>query len=208
MAFALSSGRSTQLVLDAIAQYDLASPDFLITAVGSEIYYRSNQKYHKDKAWSKLLDWRWDREMIARRFKTTSWLSLQEDEGQNPHKISYYLDPELYDERHLKLLLGKQWANVTLIRSHDRFLDVLPRRANKGKALEYICKKWAIPMSRVITAGDSGNDLEMLEGPACGIAVGNRAPELNHLQPSKNLYLADHPASLGIMEGLKHYGWI
>ena len=152
LAFALASGRSKSLINQAIEEFDIPRPDFLIAAVGSEIYYRGRHTYHKDKAWSKYLNWRWDRESILKNLKSVTWLDLQEDEGQNPHKVSYYYDPVKFDKEKLRHMLLRYWPNLSVIPSHDKFLDILPKRASKGKAVNYICQKWAIPRSKVITA--------------------------------------------------------
>lgn len=131
---------------------------------------------------------------------------MQEAEGQNPHKISYYLKDKIWKPDQVDTILGKFRNQVSVIMSHDRFLDILPRRASKGKALRYICKKWSIPYSKLYTAGDSGNDHDMLEGSGNAIIVGNSAPELDHLKPAKNLYRAESFAAAGVLEGLKHFG--
>jgi sucrose-phosphate synthase len=208
LAFALASGRSKSLIMEVVTEFDLPMPDFLVAAVGSEIYYSSHGSFHKDKAWSNYLNWRWGRAAIVNNLRSVGWLELQEEEGQNAHKVSYYYDPAKFDLDQLRHMLLKYWSNLSVIPSHDRFLDILPKRASKEKALSYICKKWAIPRSKVITAGDSGNDLDMLTSGTKGIVVGNKAKDLDHLKPQKNLYLAHGFAAEGIIEGFKHFGWL
>ncbi len=209
LGFGIASGRSFELVKQALEEHQVPSPDFLVCAVGSEIYYHAESAYLEDKGWQKYLAKNWHRENIVSKLQSVKWLEMQEEAGQNPYKISYYYDPEHWDENLLNRMLMKELANVVLIPSHDRFLDILPKRASKGRALKYICKKWAIPYEMVVAAGDSGNDLDMLDSSTIrGIAVGNRSTELNHLRSKKNLYLAKENAAAGIMEGLQHFGWI
>jgi sucrose-phosphate synthase len=207
MGFALASGRALHLIEEAIDKFNLPSPDFIISAVGSQIYYGGRQ-FVFDKAWSRYLDKNWDRSAIAQRLRSLDWLTLQEPEAQNPHKLSYYYEPENYKEWQMKTVLGKLWENLNIIVSHNAFIDILPKRASKGKAIRYLSKKWVIPMSNVYTAGDSGNDLDMLLGPARGIIVGNRSEELLHLNQTKNLFIAEGMAAEGVLEGLRHYGVI
>lgn len=205
-ALAYASGRSVKLVREVIRSHHLPIPDFLICAVGSEIYYRRGNDYFIDKGWSRYLDRNWKREEIKKRLDHLKFLEPQEAEGQNPHKISYYLKNNVWKPEQVDTILGKYRSQVSVIMSHDRFLDILPRRASKGKALRYICKKWSIPYSKLYTAGDSGNDLDMLEGSGNAIIVGNSAAELNQLKNSKNLYRAKAYAAKGILEGLKYFG--
>jgi len=204
-ALAYASGRSVRLVKDVIQLHNLPTPDFIICAVGSQIYYRRGSEYFIDKGWSNYLNRNWDRKEVKRRLDHLKFLELQEAEGQNPHKISYYLIDKIWKPDHVNTILGKFEAHVTVIMSHDRFLDVLPRRASKGKALRYICRKWSIPYSKLYTAGDSGNDYDMLIGSGNAIIVGNAAPELDSLKATKNLYRASSPAAAGILEGLRYF---
>ena len=207
-ALAYASGRSVRLVKEVIEALQLPTPDFIICAVGSQIYYRRGNEYFIDKGWSSHLNRNWNRVEVKKRLDHLKFLDLQEEEGQNPHKISYYLKDKIWKPDQVKTILGRFASQVTVIMSHDRFLDVLPRRASKGKALRYICRKWSIPYSKLYTAGDSGNDYDMLVGSGNAIIVGNAAPELDDLQAAKSLYRADAPAAAGILEGLRYFGAI
>jgi hydroxymethylpyrimidine pyrophosphatase-like HAD family hydrolase len=44
------------------------------------------------------------------------------------------------------------------------YLDVLSIRAGKRNAMDYVRKMFSISKERVVAAGDSGNDVLMLEG--------------------------------------------
>ena len=206
MALAYASGRSVKLVRNVIKDMDLPEPEFLVCSVGSQIYYKQGNDYILDKGWSAYLKKNWNREEVGKRMESLDWLELQEAEGQNPHKISYYLKDKQFKEGQLKAVLGKLLPQLTIILSHDLYLDILPKQASKGKALRYICKKWSIPYSNLITAGDSGNDLDMLTGSGKGIIVGNHASELGRVKAGKNLYRSAKYAAEGILEGLEHYG--
>ena len=45
-----------------------------------------------------------------------------------------------------------------------RYVDCVAIRAGKQEALEYIRALFNVPLSRCVAAGDSGNDILMLEG--------------------------------------------
>jgi hydroxymethylpyrimidine pyrophosphatase-like HAD family hydrolase len=61
-----------------------------------------------------------------------------------------------------------------------------------------------------VAAGDSGNDILMLEGGNKGIVVGNSQPELVSWvlrQPqSGRLVVTEAPMARGILEGLARHG--
>ena len=207
-AFALATGRNLPLVREVLEDFDLPVPDVVISSVGTEIHYLSkNHEFVPDKGWAKYLSSRWDRESIVNRLESIPWLSKQEEEAQNPFKVSYYFEQSNYDEDQLKQVLDRLYPQVSVIPSHGRYLDILPKRASKGNALKFLCQKWSIPMQNVYAAGDSGNDLDMFRGPIKGIIVGNKSEELEGLSPNKNLYLANGIAAEGICEGLAHYGY-
>ncbi|MFT5142069.1 MAG: sucrose-phosphate synthase [Rhodothermales bacterium] len=208
IGFGLSSGRSFELVVDAIERFDIPTPDFLICSVGTQIYYFNGSEYVLDRSWQTHLNRGWNRDHLMKLLRSVPWLTLQPEDGQNRHKISFYTREDRYDHEQLRLVLGSLVKQVTLIASHGAFLDVLPRRASKGKALTYLSRKWAVSDREVLVAGDSGNDRDMLTGQALGVVVGNRSPELADLEPRKRLYLAKGRASSGILEGLEHYGWL
>lgn len=205
MAFALASGRNIDLVKKVIQEEQLPLPDFIICSVGTEIYYTNGKDYILDKGWSTFLAGRWKREEIVNRLRGISWIKMQEEVAQNPFKISYYYDKEKYNHEQLIKVLGTGWYKVNIITSHGEFIDFLPKRASKGNAIKFLCHKWAIPLSSVIAAGDSGNDIDMFRSSVKGIIVGNRSVELARYKTTKKIYVAKSPASSGILEGLKHY---
>ena len=51
-----------------------------------------------------------------------------------------------------------------------RYVDCVAIRAGKQEALEYIRALFSIPLRHCLAAGDSGNDILMLEG-ICGPAI-------------------------------------
>lgn len=92
-----------------------------------------------------------------------------------------------------------------VIISHDKFVDVLPIRASKGKAIRYLMARNNIKFDQIITAGDSGNDFDMLSGLNRSIIVGNYQQELKSLKHKNHVYIAHDKYANGIIEGLKHY---
>jgi sucrose-phosphate synthase len=107
---------------------------------------------------------------------------------------------------HERLLKNK--CRYNLIYSQDRYVDILPYRASKGKAIRYLSYKWEIPLKNFLVCGDSGNDEEMLRGEPRGVVVGNYSPELKKLKGIRGIYFAKQKYSAGILEGIKRYQFI
>ena len=208
MAFAFATGRNLDLVKEAISSHELPLPDFVICSVGSEIYYTNGKEYILDKGWATYLSGRWRRGELLDRLKNLNWLKLQEENAQKQFKISFTYEKKDYSNDQLVDALGPFWYRVSIINSHGKFLDILPKRASKGNAIQYLCHKWSISLRDTFAAGDSGNDIDMFRGPIRGIVVGNKSEELNHIKSNSNLFIGKEPAALGILEGLKHFGLI
>ncbi len=57
--------------------------------------------------------------------------------------------------------------------SQNGYLEILPREANKGNALRFLCHHLQIPVSDSYAAGDSENDIAMLEAAGISYAMKN-----------------------------------
>ena len=105
-------------------------------------------------------------------------------------------------------LLTENRCRYQLVYSHQRFLDILPQRASKGKAIRYLSYKWEIPLENFLVAGDSGNDEEMLRGDPKGVVVGNYSEELESLRGKRRVYFSKHEFASGVIDGLRHYHFL
>ncbi len=207
--FGIATGRSLESAKELLDYYELKA-DLLITAVGSEIYYGKN--LIADKGWSSFIRRRWHPIRIKEALKEFSGLHLQEEAGsQRPYKISYNIAKDFNHEELLVKVtqeLEKTKSAFKLIISHEKYLDILPYRASKGSAVKYIAWKWQLGNNQIITAGDSGNDSDMLTKPFKAIVVANHEESLNSLKKDKNVYFAKEKYAKGVIEALKHYAII
>jgi sucrose-phosphate synthase len=211
VGFGVASGRYLNLVLEVLEAHKVQNLDVIVSSVGSEIYYGPN--WAPDKGWASHLRSKWRPDRVRNAMDKLPFVSLQEDtETQREFKISYDLDDSVEAEEALPQIyesLSKARAAHTLIFSHGCYLDILPHRASKGKALRHLSNKWNIPLPNFATSGDSGNDTDMLKGQTAGIVVGNYDPELESLRTSTSrIYFSEAKYAAGIIEGLKHYGFV
>jgi HAD superfamily hydrolase (TIGR01484 family) len=225
------SGRHRALVEQAIRDYALPLPDYVIGDVGTSLYRV------RDGSWSRVSDWEeiigadWaglDRVALAARFADLSELRLQEPEKQNRYKLSYYapadLDPGPLLERMRERLAGTQ-ARASLVWSIDEaagagLLDVLPEGATKYHAVVFLMGLTGHDESTTLFAGDSGNDLEVLASRIPSVLVANGHPavrsQAQRLAEERGcedrLYHAvggwkgmNGNYSAGILEGVAHF---
>ncbi len=207
IALGVATGRTLESTLKVLREWQVPLPSVLITDVGSEIYYGPGME--RDRSWSQHIDYRWNPEGIREVVAELPGLSLQEPEHQRRHKLSYYLDPDKAPAlRAIRRALRKEGLHANLIYSHGMYLDFLPVRASKGRAVRYVAVKWGIPMDHILVAGDSGNDEELLTGETLAVVVGNHSEELADLEGREGIYFAQGEYARGILEGFEHWGFL
>jgi sucrose-6-phosphatase len=206
-----ATGRSPFLYRQLQAEKKLMPPDAIVTAVGTEIYY--DDGYHPDPDWSQVLSGGWQRDQVVMAAAQFPQLAPQPDTEQRPFKVSYVLNPETSVQvlSQLRTALSSRNLSVELIYSGGKDLDILPKGADKGRAIAFLQQQWLIDPAQTLVCGDSGNDLALFRaGMEYGIIVGNAQPELLHWHeqnPSPNRYLAHTFCARGILEGLQHFGF-
>lgn len=231
VTLAYVSGRHKQLVMDAIAEFEIPLPDYVIGDVGTTIYSINDGTWQPWDKWHQEIapDWAgYDHAGLAQLFADIEVLTLQEAAKQNTYKLSYYTREDVDRESLLATMrqrLEQKGINAGLIWSiddieHVGLLDLLPASATKVHAIEFLMKSCGFEEERVIYAGDSGNDMPVLCSPINSVLVANarddvRAEALslaraNHTE--QTLYLATGTAlgmngnySAGILEGVLHF---
>jgi len=206
IGFGVATGRTIDSAKAYLEKHGVFSPDIIISSVGAEIYYGEN--VHFAKGWATHISAKWDREKIVNTLKGLPFLTYQEEATQRQFKVSYNMRPgkDNLPKIHDRLLRNK--CRYTLIYSHDKYLDILPYRASKGKALRYLSYKWEIPLNNFLVCGDSGNDEEMLRGDPLAVVVGNYSPELEKLKGQRNIYFAKQKYAGGILEAIGYYNFL
>lgn len=225
------TGRHRQLVEQAIAEYDLPVPDFVIGDVGTSLYALRDGEWLLDREWQLALrpDWAGRGHAdLASVLAGIPELSLQEAGKQNEYKLSYYAPP-LADPSSLlarvDAALAGTGARYNLIWSIDEtvgtgLLDVLPASASKLHALEFLRRRLEVAPERTVFAGDSGNDMEVLVSGVPAVLVANAQESVREAAVAgavnsghgSTLYLArgglggmNGNYGAGILEGVAHF---
>ncbi len=208
IGFGVATGRTVDSALEVLKQHNVPLPDVIISSVGSEIYYNFEDKLIYSKGWDAHISHLWKKESIIELMKQFDFLNLQECETQRKFKVSYYTADISENIIKIKETLIKNKIKANVIFSHGQFLDILPYRASKGKAIRYLAYRWNIPYENILVAGDSGNDEEMLKGELLGVVVGNYSKELDSLRDSKRIYFSSRNCAGGIIDGIKRYHFL
>jgi sucrose-phosphate synthase len=205
IVFGIASGRNRIITEEALNNHDLNNADVMICSAGSEIYYSKN--YIPDNGFESHIDYQWKRDELKQALEKFKGIRLQEPDAQWQYKLSYYVNDNFNkdDLANLYKFLDDRKLRVKLLLTENKYLDFLPFRAGKGNAVRYLSYKWKVPLENFITAGNSGNDIDMLRGKTKGIVVANYSAELEELKKYKGIYFANQPLAKGVLEGIEFY---
>jgi sucrose-phosphate synthase len=208
IAFGIATGRVLERTSTVLERWNVPRPDVLITAVGSEIHY-GQPELVSDLSWKQTIDYRWDPLSLRECLAEVPGIRLQPERDQREFKLSYFVDPlEWPGARELRRRIKDRGLFASLIYSHHEFLDLLPIRASKGRAIQYLSRRWGFGMDEVLVAGDSGNDADMLRSGALGVVVSNHSSELRYLRGRERIHFANASYARGILEGIERHGFL
>lgn len=211
-----STGRSPTLYHELRQEQEMIDPDYTVLSVGTLIYASGSPRVsgEPDAGWSQVLSEGWDRDAIMATTAHFADLVPQPDSEQTAHKASFLLQPDIADELlpRLQNALTQKGLDIQLVYSSGQDLDILPKRGNKGAAVAFLQQRLNMSPERTVVCGDSGNDLSMFEAASAkGIIVGNARDELrewHQREASEDIYLAQAHCAGGILEGMKHFGFL
>jgi sucrose-phosphate synthase len=208
IGFAVATGRTVNSAFEVLKEYKVPYPDIIISSVGAEIYYNYRGKLIYSTGWEAHIKHQWNRGKIKKLLEGFKLLEYQEEKNQRDFKISYYTSENPENIKKIKETLVKNKIKANVIFSHGQYLDILPYRASKGKAIRYLAYRWNIPHESILVAGDSGNDFEMLKGDLLGVVVANYSSELESLKGQNRIYFAKREYAGGIIDGINHYNFL
>jgi HAD superfamily hydrolase (TIGR01484 family) len=228
------TGRNQEQIREGMATYDPPPPEYAIAEVGTRIHRvrADGASFHDLESYTthlKKVSPSWNRDLIEKHLLEDARLELQAPHNQNPFKISFNSQPE-----DLELLredipdrLNSCCSDFQVICSVDEtteqgLVDVLPAKANKLHALDFLRLELGLAKEQIIYSGDSGNDLEPLTSDFRSILVANATDAVRQavrtrsreLGTGDSLFLAQADGQLngcyysGILQGLRHYGII
>lgn len=202
-----NTGRLIDDMLNLIQKRILPPPDYIIAGVGTHIYDYRNHCVVKE--FDEILDEGWDLETVEAIIQNMGYpIDKQAGKYQHDYKRSYFFhnaSPE--DIAAVEETFRQSNLQVNIVYSGDKYLDVLPKWANKGNALQWLLTMLDLPSEHVLVAGDSGNDAAMFKlRDVRGIAVANTHEELYKLTKYQQVYHAEREKGEGVVEGLVFYG--
>lgn len=220
-----ATGRHLESVEEAITEFDLPSPDWIVCDVGSRIVDCRAGSREDFVAYSEhLLELAGglSRTEVESALSGIEGLSLQVPEHQTDFKVSYECASGQLDAILEQVEARTAGLPYSCMGSLDPFLncgliDVMPGRVNKAYALLWLATHGDFKPDEVVYSGDSGNDLAALASGFRAIIVANaskgligKVAALQHERgvSAERRYEAKGEATSGVLEGCLHYGLI
>lgn len=200
ISLAYITGRHRASAAQLIYEESLPIPDLLITDVGTVIY--AGPDFSEDEEWKKKMTVEWYPDEIIKIAKNIPGLTCQ----NLPHKrrVSFHSKGSL-PAKALEAKLLKKHIPHTFIFSSNRDVDILPQGGGKGEALKFSIEKYVEDEANILVAGDSGNDLDMLQSGYPAVIVSNARAELAEIKENDMLFRAKYPYAQGILEAWQHF---
>jgi sucrose-6F-phosphate phosphohydrolase len=190
-----NTGRALDLFEALLAEKRgvLAEPDMLISSVGTKIYTkiytRRGAGWREDEAYAAALGRGWDLEAVREAAYAAlaavgrDAMHFRPPSEMNEHKVTCGVRGDVLDRVRAAVGGALDAAGVAhrLIVSGAgewHYIDVVPARAGKAQALEYARAALGFDAAATVACGDSGNDVDMLQGAHHAVVVANAQPDL------------------------------
>lgn len=197
------TGRDPKFIAEMCASGALPWPEYVVGDVGTTIAQVADGAVAPIAALEEDISSRW-RDMgdtVRAKLDGAPGLTLQDTDFR--YRVSYDLNPDAFDEAAKANVeaMGLDW-----LISDNRYFDVLPKGVSKGPSIRRLVEHLGIEENRVLVAGDTLNDLSMLECGLPAVAVGNSEPDLvSRVAHLPHVHYADAHGAAGIMEAIKAF---
>lgn len=197
------TGRGLETVLPLMMDPTIPTPDYIVCDVGATVVEGTDclpvqpLQTEIDKLWP-------GEQAVMAAFQDLPGLVRQEVPQQR--RCSYYCGPDAVTE---EVHRRAQELGCEALYSADRYLDILPRGVNKGSTLKMLVSHLGTNPSQVLVAGDTLNDLAMMQAGYNAVCVGNSEKRLVEATAQlPNVYRAEASGCGGILEALAHFEFL
>ncbi|HLR60891.1 MAG TPA: Cof-type HAD-IIB family hydrolase [Lentibacillus sp.] len=156
----------------------LKLPSFLITCNGGEIWTVEKELKERHLLDPERVKLMWE---LANDMELRTWM-ISTDKvwyGTGPDNFSAHewlkFGCDSYDRDKLDALIKElsYYDDLELTNSLPTNIEVNPKGVSKASALKKVCEEIGITMDNVLAAGDSLNDIKMIQEAGVGVAMGN-----------------------------------
>jgi hydroxymethylpyrimidine pyrophosphatase-like HAD family hydrolase len=201
------TGRYRFSVLELIDAGRLPRPDYICSDVGTDLFDLNDPQNSLGQKYTSLATPDWNLEAIYTLGTGEGVWRQDFGDSQPPFQAGFFWDgnPETLEAFYARL--GKP-ESYHIYPSYGEYIDVLPALLGKGNAVRFLQKELGFDESRVVVAGDSGNDRQMFETEFKGIIPSNALEELKEVASQPWHYHSLLPAARGVLDGLRYFGFV
>jgi len=218
------TGRTLELVEEAIETHGLPQPTIIAANVGSAIYRREDDGWEKCSVWDERMRSEWSLAAARQLGKVVMRIpgaELQPEQFQSDFKHSYYVNPDMTSVKEVRNVLSQEEllqtnCGVKAIISGPRcvdgprsprriFIDFLPSNGSKSNAAIFIARDLRVPMDNVFYADDSANGIDALNAVGKPVLVGTDEPDIIDML-DEDVYVSSLPNIFGVIDGLIYHG--
>ncbi len=193
------TGRDPDFIAQ-MCQDGLPWPDYVIGDVGTTIAHVADGGVHPIPALEAEIAARWDNAGPRVTAALDDHPGLRRQATAFRYRVSYDMTPHAFDDAAKAVVegMGLDW-----LISDNRFFDVLPRGISKGPSVRRLADHLSLDPTRVLVAGDTLNDLSMLEVGLPAVAVGGSEPALlDRVRDLDHVHKARAIGAAGIAEAI------
>lgn len=195
------TGRDLPFIEDLYHSGTVPAPDFVIADVGTTVARRSPAGgLSPDVTLEQPIAAAWHGKARAVEQAMASVPGLRLQPTPFRQRRSYDICTDDFDPVDLDHVPA---LGVDVLVSDNRFVDILPRGVSKGPTLRRVLSSLGVEAQRVLSAGDTLNDLSMLTENVWSVAVGGSEPALlQRLPDAEDIYRAKRIGAGGILEAI------
>ncbi|MBJ3762718.1 HAD-IIB family hydrolase [Maribius pontilimi] len=178
-------------------------PEYVVGDVGTTIAQIENKRVSPIKSLEVEIAEKWGDagERIRAELADAPGLTLQPTEFR--YRVSYDMNPDDFDPAICERVRDMGFDPLT---SDNKYFDVLPRGISKGPSLKRLVAHLGIAPNKVLCAGDTLNDLSMLECGLPAVAVGGaEAALVDRVSPLSHVHVATAIGAAGIIEAVAEF---
>ncbi|WP_319529897.1 HAD-IIB family hydrolase [uncultured Cohaesibacter sp.] len=198
------TGRDPEFIVDLTSKQGVPRPDYVVGDVGTTIAkVTSEGSVAPIPALEQDIAAAWNDSGAAVREALSKVAGLTLQPTAFRYRVSYDMDPDLFDGRACDIIeeMGHDW-----LISANCYFDVLPKGFSKGPSLLKLIDHLGLSHGQVLAAGDTLNDLSMLECGVPAVAVGgSEEPLLKHVRSLDHVHKANAIGAAGIAEAIRAF---
>ncbi|EKE44009.1 alpha,alpha-trehalose-phosphate synthase [Oceaniovalibus guishaninsula JLT2003] len=194
------TGRDPGFIAD-LCKDGVPWPDYVVGDVGTTIARMRDGMQSPMPELEAEIAAAWDDagERVRDALRDAPGLTLQSTDFR--YRVSYDLDAATFERDAIDRIDA---LGLDHLISDNRYFDVLPPGISKGPSLKRLVAHLGVPPDRVLAAGDTLNDLSMIECGLPAVVVGGAEQALvDRVAPLRHVHIAEARGAGGIMEAIR-----